>query len=692
MITSAWNDQDAARYIDQYAPEHGEDVALRVYTSRLIGRDPSLVLHGGGNTSVKTTHTDILGRQRDALYVKGSGWDLANIEPPGFPALDLEELLTLRQLDTLSDEDMVRELRVRMFNPAAPNPSVETLLHGFIANRFIDHSHADAILTITNTANADELIAACFGDDVLLVPYIMPGFALSKLAADVYDTDPSKRGMILLKHGLFTFGDTARDSYEYHIELVQRAETFVEDQLAKAGVTVAVPALAMNSIDDTLAARALPILRGVLSRHAQIPFILERRYTPEIETFLESDRLDALSHTSPLTPDHVIRTKQFPCVLRVNAAMTDDVLTETIERALEAYSNDYAGYFARCQGERGTTHTSFDACPRVILMPGVGLITAGETTKATGIAGDLYEHTISVKRRVDAYTTYEALPELELFDVEYWSLEIAKLAGKKRKPLDGRVALITGGAGAVGRGIATTLRDAGANVVVADIQGASEAAADLGVRGITMDVTDTASVDAGLDDVVREFGGLDIVIPNAGIASSATIDTIDDDEMNRVFDINFAGYLRTMRAAARVMKRQSMGGHIAIISSKNVFAPGKEFALYSASKAAGHQVGRIAAMELAPFDIRVNMINPDGIFHHADIASGLWEAVGPERAKSRGLTMDELPDFYRQRNLLKAAVTAEHVGRAVLFVVSSGVPMTGATIPVDGGIPEASPR
>ena len=683
MLRSQWSDLEAERFRKRYEAQYGCDVALRTYSARLLGGEASLVLHGGGNTSVKSTYRNLLGEDIPALFVKGSGWDLASIEPVGHPGLDLTYLRRLRAVPQMSDEVMVNELRTHLFDAASPTPSVETLLHAFLPAKFIDHSHADAILTLTNTAHGEELVRECFGKELVIVPYIMPGFALAQLAARCFEESPESHGMLLIRHGLFTFGGSAREAYERHLEFVNRAEDFVSKRLrAIPSVSFAVaPSFQEPS-------HILALLRGCMQKR----HIFCVRQTEEILRFVNDPQALALSQTAPLTPDHVIRTKPLPLVIPLTSAATDERQRATVEAAFRGYAESYEAYVQRCLTARGVTRQRLDSDPRVLLIPGLGCIGAGDTFPAAKIAADLYEHTIQVKSQVARFAEYKGLPELDIFDVEYWGLEQAKLRLQKPKPLHGRVALVTGGTGAIGIGVARTLRDAGAEVVIADIRDVEKISQELQVFGLTMDVTSESEVRKCFAAVIARYGGIDIVVPNACIALSAPLEAITERDAHRIMEVNFHGYLNTIKVAAEYLKIQSMGGHIVLISSKNVFAPGKEFSIYSASKAAGHQIGKVAALELAPFGVRVNMVTPDAVFGGADHPSGLWQTVGPARAKARGLPVEKLEAFYQERNLLRTQITAEDVGRAVLFFVTDQTPTTGATLPVDGGVAEAFPR
>jgi rhamnulose-1-phosphate aldolase/alcohol dehydrogenase len=704
-MQSRWSDVEAAEYVERLAPKWGEAMALRVYTSRLIGRDPDLVMHGGGNTSLKGEMTTLVGDPVETLFVKGSGWELDAIEPPGLPAVRLEPLRRLRALGALSDEEMVNQLRTNLFDAGAPNPSVETLLHAFLPHRFIDHTHADVALVLTNQPRdeAEALAREAFGKHWAIVPYVMPGFALAKLAAEVYERDPEVEGLVLLNHGLFTFANDARTAYERMIAGVDRAERLVRTRARRAvgrGADLTVgPAEA--------AARLAPLLRGALaepSGDADRPWrrmILEHRVSDEALELLAAPDAAELALANPLTPDHVIRTKG-PALLLPGALPLDDedALRAALAAAVSAYRERYDAYVERHRARSRTPITKLDSTPRVVLVPGVGVFSAGPTKRDAAIAADIAEHTLRAKALANGVGRYTALADGDLFDMEYWSLEQAKLGKAKPAPLARQVALVTGAAGAIGFAICRTLIEAGAHVVVCDLDAERTAAAvaELDPKkqglaaGVAMDVTDERSVAAGFAEVCRCYGGLDVVVLNAGIAYVAALEATEPAAFRRVIDTNLVGYFLVLREAARLLRRQGTGGNVIVNSSKNVFAPGADFGAYSASKAGGHQLGKVAALELAGAGVRVNMVNADAVFGDPRRPSGLWQEVGPARARSRGLDPAGLEDYYRQRNLLKARVTGEHVGNAVVFFASNLTPTTGATLPVDGGVPEAFPR
>jgi rhamnulose-1-phosphate aldolase/alcohol dehydrogenase len=702
-VQSLWSDRDAAEFVERYSARHGEDLALRVYTSRLLGREPRLVLHGGGNTSVKTVRRDLRGEAIDVLCVKGSGSDLAVVEPRDLPALELAPLRALRDVARLSDGDMVRELRRRLLDPASPTPSVETLLHAHLPPRFVDHTHADAVLVLTNQPDGEALGREAFGPQVPVLPWIFPGFPLSRAVADAFDARPDCEGIVLRKHGIFTFGASARESYEAMIALVTRAEAFLARRAAgKVTMLVggdALPAAAARA----RALEVLPVLRGALALPVATPHgqrwqrvVAEWRGDEDLRRFTSHAASARLLALGPLTPDHVLRTKGPYLALREDEARDP----ERCRAAVARYVADYRRYFAEHGAQAQPPLTMLAPTPNVAVVEGLGVFACGRDAKAARIAADIAQATLRGKALGEAIGRYEALSPGELFEMEYWSLEQAKLGKQAAPPLAGQVALLTGAGGAIGHGIANALLGAGAHVLVTDVDEARLAAVAAKLRAeqpgaplaaARLDVTDPASVRAGFEACVLAFGGVDVVVPNAGIAYVAPIAELDAERWRRVFDVNCTGTMLVLREAARLFERQRTGGAVVVQASKNVFEPGASFAAYSASKAAQHQLGKVAALEFAPLGVRVNMVNADAVFGD-DVPSGLWQEVGPDRMRARGLDEHGLREFYRERSLLKTEVLPAHVGAAVVFFASGVTPTTGATLPVDGGLPGAFPR
>ncbi|MBU1454927.1 MAG: bifunctional aldolase/short-chain dehydrogenase [Proteobacteria bacterium] len=678
------------------------DLAMRTYTSRLIGQEEDLVLHGGGNTSVKSQITTLLGEDCDVLFIKGSGWDLGSIEPQGFPALDLNYLQRLRKLERLSDEEMVNQFRTHMLDSSAPNPSIETLVHAFLPHKFIDHTHADAIVSLTNMDHPEDRLREVLGDKIGILPWIMPGFPLSKKVVELYERQPEIEAIILLNHGIFTFAESGDLAYSRMIHYVTLAEEYITSRQPCSPSPIAVYGGITPPTEIFL-----PLLRGALTIEAAgsfLPFYLQVRQNKEILHCLQEEGARSRYESGVLTPDHVIRTKNYPLWLDMQSTEEEDI-SRTIESELTAYETAYRNYFKQQVTEKEVERICLDSKPRVILVPGLGLITAGRTKKAASVAGDIAEHTLLAKQRGSCIGPYQELAQSHIFDMEYWSLEQAKLDKTSSLPLAGCVAMVTGGGGAIACGIGRKLLAAGAHVYLTDLNEdrlnqvsillAQEFPAER-IRTLVMDVTERQSVVIGIQTIVKECGGLDILVPNAGLAHVATLEDLDEQKFRQVTEVNTMGVFQVIQAAIPVFRRQAMLGkapaHIIINSSKNVFAPGAAFGAYSSSKAGAHQLGKIAAMELAAYNVRVNMINADAIFDDHNISSGLWDVIGPDRMRSRNLDPEGLKAYYRERNLLKTEVLADHAGNAVVFFASTLTPTTGATLPVDGGVAAAFPR
>ncbi len=700
-MRSRWSDDDASRCLDAYAAPWGEPLALRTYTSRLLGAEPDLVLHGGGNTSVKGEVTNAFGERVPALFVKASGRDLAAIEPDDHPAVDLEYLRKLRALADLSDETMANELRTHLFDHRSPTPSLETLVHAFLPHTFVDHTHADAILTLTNQVNGAAHVREALGEGVILLDYVAPGFPLARAAADAFDAQPESRAMVWMRHGIVTWGATAREAYETMIELVTRAEEYAATKASRA---LRVDAPTPPEVAAARLVRVAPIVRGLLTAKDEAagtrrPVIVQALTDADTLNVVDSKDGRALALTPPLTADHLIRTKPLPLWAADLDYDDPKTLAQQLAAAIADYAGQYQAYVAKHRASLPDLEEAYDPLPRVLLMPGLGALCAGPDVQASTIARDITAHTLAVKERVAAMGGYLGLAERDLFKMEHRAFQQAKLKDA-REPLAGHVALVTGAAGAIGAGICQALLEHGCHVAVTDLPGErlDSMAAELGaafgprVTGVALDVTDPASVAEAFGAVIRTWGGLDLVVVNAGIGLVSSLAEMDLETFRKLERVNVEGTLTVLAEAARHFALQASGGDIVLVSTKNVFAPGARFGAYSATKAASHQLARIASLELAELGVRVNMVSPDAVFSHGARRSGLWAEVGPDRMKARGLDEKGLEEYYRTRNLLKARVTAAHVANAVLFFATRQTPTTGATIPVDGGLPDATPR
>ncbi|EYF05445.1 bifunctional aldolase/short-chain dehydrogenase [Chondromyces apiculatus] len=735
-MESRYDPAEAQRYIDRYgsaasaasaASAYSNDLALRVYTSHLLGAEPSLVLHGGGNTSVKTTQVDLLGDEIPVICVKGSGWDLATIEPRGFPACRLDPLRRGAERAQMTDEQMVALLRSQMLDPSGPTPSVEALLHAYLPARFVDHTHADAVLAAMDQEDSATIAHAIWGDAVLLVPYVMPGFVLARRVAELLrprlDAGRLPALMVLDKHGIFTWGDSAEESYTRMITAVTQAERYLASRGAplvavRAGGPAAnapsptpsaaspqpsppdasgspsVTASVASGEDDL--ARIGAIVRGAFARASGKPWVCAFRTTPDLLAFTGRADLHEASQIGCATPDHVIRTKAKPLVLDVTRAALvapPAELRAQVEAGLAAYATSYRGYFERACAARGVTKQALDPLPRVVLLPGHGLLSLAASRAEAEIAADIYEHTAAVITSAQALGSYRPVSDLDLFDVEYWSLEQAKLkvGAKAEGPLSRRIALVTGAASGIGLSTAQAFLDAGAHVAMTDLdpRALAGAAAPLATKHgarvlqIPCDVLDEASVREAFTRTAAHFGGVDVVVSNAGRAFTGGLHTqAGDDALSASLELNLRGHQRVARAAAALFLLQGTGGALLFNASKSAFNPGPDFGPYAVAKAGVLALMRQYAIDLAPAGVRASAVNADrirtGIFE-----AGLLEA----RAKARGVTVD---DYFRA-NLLGRETTGADVAQAFLYLATAQA-TTGCVITVDGGNAAAFPR
>jgi len=673
-MQNKYSDRDAREMVSHYAAQGvHEDVALRVYTSRLLGAEPALAQHGGGNTSVKTV-VRVIGDEVAVICVKGSGWDLATIEPAGLPAVRLEPLRSLASRKTLGDEDMVNLVRANLIDQAAPNPSVETLLHAFLPHKFIDHTHSSAVLAIVDRPDAEKLCRDLYGDRVAVVPYVMPGFALSKLARDAHAVHPNCEGLVLLKHGIFSFGETAREAYDRMIALVTVAET----KLSNETVKIVAAKLPGKTADVTSVA---PIVRGAvampLEEGRSTRFVLEHRASEPVLRFVNGRDVARYSQNGVATPDHVIRTKPWPVVLPAPEAGKLEAFVAATREAVAEYQTKYRGYFERHNASSTPKKRQLDPQPRVVLVPGVGLFGLGASSKDAKIAADVAETWIDVVTAAEAGSGFESISERDLFQMEYWSLEQAKLNKSAEKPLQRHVVAVTGAGGTIGAATAAAFRNQGAEVALLDldVDAATARAKELGGLGLGCDVTDRASVDAAFQAVARAFGGVDIVVSNAGAAWQGRIGEVADDVLRRSFELNFFAHQNVAQAAIRVFMAQGTGGALLFNASKQAVNPGPNFGPYGLPKAATLALMRQYAVDYGAEGITSNAVNADRI------RSGLLtDDMIQSRSEARGVSEHD----YLAGNLLGREVHAEDVADAFVSLALARK-TTGAVLTVDGG-------
>ncbi len=687
-MKSLWSDRDT---------QSMSEFERLVYTSRLIGANPDLVLWGGGNSSVKVDGRDHAGRPVRILWMKGSGSDMRTMTAKHFTPLRLEDLIPLAKREGMTDEEMVAYQMKCILEPGSPKPSIETLLHAFLPPTHIYHTHADAICALTDTPDSAAVIEEVFGRKVALIPYYRPGFLLSKKTGAAFEKTPGLEAIILDKHGLITWGETAKEAYRETIRRVTQAERYIAKKMRQKKVLKGTRVRNLPAGERrALAAEAAPQLRGLVSRQRRM--VLQYDDDPEVLEFANAQNAKELSQVGPFTPDHMLHTKPWP--LFVDIDRTEDLgraIAKALPKSMEQYRDRYTDYFNRY---KTPGVTMLDPHPRVILIPGLGMFTTGKDRRAARIAHDLYRHTIRVIQHATAIGKYRVLLPQELCDFEYWPMENFKLTLlPPEKEFSRHVALVTGAARGIGKVVAERLAGAGASVILTDIEAAkvrkaaeaiNEKAGEQVAVALEMDVTRERSVREGFAKAMLAFGGLDVLVSNAGIARTAPVAELSVDDWEASLSVNATGHFLVCREAMRVYRRQGIGGNIVVVATKNVLAPGKDFGAYSASKAAQTQLSRILAIEGGGEGIRVNMVNPDGVFED----SGLWsKQVRQERAKAHNVPIDSLEDFYAARNLLRAKISTNDVAEAVLFLASGrSAKTTGAIIPVDGGVREAFPR
>ena len=673
-----WSNYEAKKFIKKYKKlGFSKDVALRVYTSRLLGKNKELVLHGGGNTSVKTRIKDIDGKNYEVLCVKGSGWDMADIEPEGLPAVKLEPLLAMKKKKYLSDEDMVSFQKRNLINIKSPNPSVETFLHAFLPFKYVDHTHSDAILNLTNRPEGLNFCNKIFGNKVSIVPYVMPGFILAKKINEVYSKNPNINCLILMNHGIFTFADDAKEAYSLMIKYVSQAERAIKKLKVKKIKQI------KNFSTKFDVNEIAPIIRGLLSENKDQKFVVNYRLNKHLKYFINGKNVRSYSSKGTATPDHVIRVKPFPLVITPKKNSTIDEFKTTAKKAFDNYRKKYINYFSVNKKKVKEKKVMLDTSPRVVLVQNVGMFSVGKDLNSARIAGDLTETNARVISSVEETSTYKFIPEKDLFDVEYWSLEQAKIK-KPKKLLEGNVVVITGSTGTIGFETYKMFKSYGAEVVLLDynLKRLKDLQSKIKDLCIHCDVRNKKSVKKAFNQICERYGGVDILISNAGTATNGAIGEIDDNILRQSFEDNFFSHQNCASEAIKIMKKQNINGCLLFNISKQSVNPGKNFGPYGLPKSALLSLCKQYAVDYGSYGIRSNGVNADRI------RSGLMnDKMIRTRAKARSISADD----YMRGNLLLNEVKAEDVAKA-FFHLATSKKTTGAVLTVDGGNIAASLR
>ncbi|MED1437021.1 bifunctional aldolase/short-chain dehydrogenase [Aeribacillus composti] len=689
MVKSLWDSEKAKKL--------SEGLEQLVYRSNLIGADRAVCNWGGGNTSMKTIESDFCGREIEVMWVKGSGSDLATMKAHNFTGLKLEDIRPLIERDEMSDEEMVAYLSHCMIDHKHPRPSIETLLHAFLPFKHVDHTHPDAIISICCADNGKQIAEEIYGNRFVWVPYVRPGFTLSKMIAEGVKNNPNAELVLMEKHGLVTWGDTSEECYAKTISIINEAENYIKERIdeEKAFGGLKYKVLSKDERKEILA-EILPVIRGAVSDERKM--ILTWDDGEDVLQFVNSRNAKELSQIGAACPDHLVHTKRVPLYIEWDPQTENkEQLKEKIKEGVSNYKKDYKAYFERNKNEGDKM---FEAAPRVILIPGIGMVNTGKNEKMSRISGALYHRAIAVMKGTDALGKFVSLNENESYNVEYWPLELYKLTlAPPEAEFSRKVAFVTGGAGGIGSATCRRLASEGAHVVIADlnIEGAEEKAKEINEKygekraiAVKMDVTKEEEVQAAFKEAALAFGGVDIIVNNAGLATSSPFDETTLQEWNLNMNVLGTGYFLVAREAFKQMKTQGIGGNMVFVGSKNSIYAGKNAAAYSAAKALETHLARCIAAEGGQYGIRVNSVLPDAVLQGSAIWDSKWRE---ERAKAYGISPDELEDYYKKRTTLLVNVYPEDIAEAIAFFASSKAEKTtGCMITVDGGVPAAFTR
>ena len=676
-MKSKYSDNEAKSYIKKYAKRGvPKDLALRIYTTQLLGNDPTVVLHGGGNTSVKSSLNTLLGENEEIIYVKGSGKDMGNIEEDGFPALEMKNLLKMRKLTNLDDFQMVNYQRKYMLDTSFPNASVETLLHAFLPHKFVDHSHSNAILSLIDQPNPEKICKHVFGDEMGIVPYIMPGFELAKKASEVFDKNPNVKGLILLNHGIFTFADNAKESYERMIKYITKAENELSKKSKRIKVKKYIEKKISISEISNLIRQQIANKRGDDFERKVVHF-----YKPKFfDELVSHPNLKKFTNEGPVTPDHVIRIKSKPLIIDLSKEKSDN-LEKIIIQSIENFKENYKKYFKR-NHKYNSSASMLDPYPRLILIKGIGIFSTGPSFKDAKIAMDVGLNSLSVILQAAKFGVFKSIPEKEIFRMEYWPLELAKIKNSSQK-LKGQIAVITGGLGGIGYVTAQKFKAEGADVIIIDIISPKNIKQDIaGMSYIQCDITNENKIREVFKQISFIYGGVDILISNAGFATVESLEKLTRQQFDKSFDLNLFAHHYFVKHGVEIMKRQKTRGVVLFNISKQAVNPGKNYAAYGLTKAALLFLMKQYVTEYSNYGIRFNGVNADRI------RSGLMTAdMITKRSKARGLTIKQ----YMSGNLLKQEVKAIDVADAFYHLALS-YKSTASIITVDGGNLESSFR
>ncbi|MBD8590704.1 bifunctional aldolase/short-chain dehydrogenase [Peribacillus simplex] len=689
MVNNLWNDKEASKVTS--------GVEELVYRSNLIGTDRAVCNWGGGNTSMKTMEKDFRGREIEVMWVKGSGSDLATMKAGNFTGLNLADIHPLIELDDMTDADMVEYLSHCMIDSKHPRMSIETLLHAFLPFKHVDHTHPDAIISLCCADNGKEVANEIFGDRFVWVPYERPGFTLSKMIAKGVKNNPQAELVLMEKHGLVTWGETSKEAYEKTISIITEAEEFIKSRQHEED---AFGGQAFDSLPEAerkkVLASIMPVIRGAVGEEKKM--LLTFDDADDVLQFLNSKNAAALSQVGAACPDHLVHTKMKPLYINWDPQNErTESLVEKVKTGIQQYKEEYKQYFERNKNEGDVM---FEAAPRVILIPGVGMVNTGRNVAMANVSGALYHRAIAVMKGATALGEFVSLSENESYNVEYWPLELYKLSlSPAEAEFSRKVAFITGGAGGIGSATARRLVSEGAHVVLADlnIEGAEKVADEINkeygeirAAAFKMDVTSEEQVQDAFEKSALTFGGIDIIVNNAGLATSSPFDETTLKEWNLNMNVLGTGYFLVAREAFKQMKQQGTGGNMVFVGSKNSVYAGKNASAYSSAKALETHLARCIAVEGGDFGIRVNSVLPDAVLQGSSIWGSGWRQ---ERAAAYGIEPDQLEDHYKKRTTLLVNIFPEDIAESIAFFASSKADKTtGCMVTVDGGVPGAFNR